>query len=242
METKILEFLKYKKCVYLDTIRKNCIEEKDGEFDFIINKLREKGRIPQQNSIYLLDFWFKMDELKELQPAIWNENIPEKTEYRDKILELLDIKEIEDKNYRIRHERKFQIPTNKRQGVGQWKNPDFAILISVEYLNGLFPKEVFAYTFEVKKNIYDGITGVYEAASHRAATNYAYLIIYIEKEIDNAEKSHFSRIKEDCSRLGVGLLTIIRNKDGKGDIILEVNADYHDADKRKVCKFVNECL
>ena len=54
METKILEFLKDKKGVYLDTIKKNCTEEKDGEFDLAIKKLKEKGRIPQQNTIYLL--------------------------------------------------------------------------------------------------------------------------------------------------------------------------------------------
>ncbi len=91
---------------------------------------------------------------------------------------------------------------------GKWTRPDVKIVtvLSFDFIPG---KWVEIITYELKPKNDFGITGVFEAAAHRAFANKSYLAIQVEKDKDGDLDSDedFVRLRRECDRLGVGLTT-----------------------------------
>ncbi|WP_152485843.1 hypothetical protein [Euryhalocaulis caribicus] len=111
-------------------------------------------------------------------------------------------------------ERNFisEVCGNKRhKGYGRWSQPDliaagyrsFQYLVPGKYLDII--------SFEVKTANNFDMTGVYEAAAHLRYVNYSYLII--NDEISSWNKEDLESLKNECERIGIGLIESIKPDD-----------------------------
>jgi hypothetical protein len=106
-------------------------------------------------------------------------------------------------------------PAGKKRDSGQWTRPDvtFVRVNRFENLPGSF---VEVTSFEVKRNAdSQDLAGVYEAAAHVRGAHNTYLVVEVADPEDVADTS----IEKECSRLGVGLMTL--SKASKGYVIDE---------------------
>lgn len=94
----------------------------------------------------------------------------------------------------------------RRATGGRWTRPDLAI-IAVNSFSFLPGKYLEITTFEIKPQDLFDITSVFEAAAHRAFSHFAYLAIHTSKKVP--EDDDFERLKSECRRLGVGLITFV---------------------------------
>jgi hypothetical protein len=98
----------------------------------------------------------------------------------------------------------------RRQTGGEWSRPDVC-QVSVRNLRYLGQKIVEVTTYELKTDDCD-VSAVYEALSHSRRAHRSYLAIYTPNDsgdwLDRLE-----RIKVECARSGVGLLTFANPSD-----------------------------
>lgn len=98
----------------------------------------------------------------------------------------------------------------KKKTGGRWTRPDFALvaLKSFLYIPG---KVLELITFEVKPENDYRIEGVFETAAHSRFSHKSYLVIYTPDE--NPATEDFQRVKRECERFGLGLITFTDGAD-----------------------------
>jgi len=98
----------------------------------------------------------------------------------------------------------------RRATGGTWTRPDVT-LITVDVYQYIPEKTLSVITFELKMPDSFDVPGVFEAASHTRFSNRSYLVGYIPGGIIDAEA--IDRIKQECERFNIGLVTFINPKD-----------------------------
>ena len=112
-------------------------------------------------------------------------------------------------------------------------------LVAVRWFEYL-PPEVEVTTFEIKPKETADVDGAFEAASHTYRAHRAYFLMEIEGDAD-LETQKFDRIKAECLRFGVGLITFTLADDY--DTWEEhVEARYHDPDPAEVDDMIHRLL
>lgn len=94
----------------------------------------------------------------------------------------------------------------RRATGGRWTRPDIAI-VSVNTFSYLPGKFLEVTTFEIKPKDMFEITGAFETAAHLAFAHYAFLAVHVSKK--SPKDDDFERLKSECRRLGVGLMTFL---------------------------------
>lgn len=92
--------------------------------------------------------------------------------------------------------------------VGRWTRPDFT-LISHKKFSWTIGYEFDVVTFEVKRPDSCDVLAVFEALAHTTAATRAYVVFPINaSEWAEANPDQEARVKDECSRHGVGLILI----------------------------------
>jgi hypothetical protein len=92
--------------------------------------------------------------------------------------------------------------------AGPWTRPDFTIISNRKF--SYIPKSDFEIvTFEVKRPDSANVLSVFEALSHLNVATKSYVVFPINEHewLKNSEKQAI-RVKEECSRHGIGLILI----------------------------------
>ncbi|MGA3041822.1 MAG: hypothetical protein ABSF54_13630 [Bryobacteraceae bacterium] len=93
----------------------------------------------------------------------------------------------------------------KRKTGGRWTRPDFALVALKSFLYIPSGKILELITFEVKPENDYRIEGVFETAAHSRFSHKSYLVIYTPD--GNPTTEDFQRVKRECERFGLGLVT-----------------------------------
>lgn len=95
----------------------------------------------------------------------------------------------------------------RRQTGGLWSRPDLVVvgICAYPFVPG---KNLDLSTFEFKKNLEEGIAGVYESAAHSAFAHRSFLVMRLEYEADSTNEL-YTRIINECERFGLGLITLL---------------------------------
>lgn len=99
----------------------------------------------------------------------------------------------------------------KRKTGGRWTRPDFALIALKSFLYIPSGKVLELITFEVKPENDYRIEGVFETAAHSRFSNKSYLVIYTPD--GNPATEDFQRVKRECERFGLGLVTFTDGAD-----------------------------
>lgn len=123
----------------------------------------------------------------------------------------------------------------KKRTGGKWTRPDFAVVAinTYRYLPGKFLEVI---SFELKRNIQDALTGVFECAAHSAYAHRSYLAIHIPDDSE-LKSEEYVRIERECERFGLGLIVFSVPGDG-GTYEIAFNAEHRTPDPGEVDKFI----
>ena len=88
---------------------------------------------------------------------------------------------------------------------GKWSNPD-VLKISYRHYPTLRTHKILVSTYELKQLNRWNIEAVYEAASHRAFANHAYVVLEWSSALSQENLETVSGV---CARFGVGLITLV---------------------------------
>jgi hypothetical protein len=125
--------------------------------------------------------------------------------------------------------------------VGPWTRPDFT-LISCKKFSWTIGVEFDVVTFEVKRPDSCNVLAVFEALSHASAATRAYVVFPVdEKEWTKTETAQAARVKDECSRHGVGLI-LIENIYKKPIAKIVVGARKREIDHEKCNSFLEAVL
>jgi len=92
--------------------------------------------------------------------------------------------------------------------AGPWTRPDIT-LISHKKFAWTIGYEFDVVTFEVKRPDSCNVLAVFEALSHASAATRAYVVFPIDAEVwTKTDPEQESRVKDECSKHGVGLILI----------------------------------
>ena len=92
--------------------------------------------------------------------------------------------------------------------AGPWTRPDFT-LISHKKFSWTIGYEFDVVTFEVKRPDSCNVLAVFEALSHTSAATRAYVVFPINTDAwSKAEPEQEARVKDECSKHGVGLILL----------------------------------
>jgi hypothetical protein len=126
----------------------------------------------------------------------------------------------------------------KRDGAGIWTCPDIT-LVAVHTFETVPNKQLTVATFEVKRTNDFDIKGVFEAAAHMAFSHRSYLTIKVTERAELEDE--FARIKAECYRLGVGLITL-EDKDNPDTYEQVIDPRFHNPDWAEVDRFLRRAL
>ena len=132
---------------------------------------------------------------------------------------------------------------------GTWTRPDITI-VTVSDLD-YFGRNVEVTTIEVKPASSVKVDGVYEALAHTAQAHKVYL--FQELPLGTSSILHQpegARIRDECARYGVGLITFYRSRDQNTECVLvhpdtwspEVTAASHQPDLSVVQGWLKQCI
>jgi hypothetical protein len=99
----------------------------------------------------------------------------------------------------------------KKKTGGRWTRPDFALVALKSFLYIPSGKVLELITFEVKPENDYRIEGVFETAAHSRFSHKSYLVIHTLDE--NPTTEDFQRVKRECERFGLGLITFTDGAD-----------------------------
>jgi hypothetical protein len=122
----------------------------------------------------------------------------------------------------------------RRNTGGLWTRPDVTLIAEQTFT--YVPNKLFdVITFEIKPSIETAMSGVYEAAAHSAFAHRSYLA-FPDLE-GNADSPVFDRIRDECERLGLGLILFedVANWDTYN---FEVSAVRRDPEPQSVNDFI----
>ena len=109
------------------------------------------------------------------------------------------------------HENEFYIEETARKDskiAGRWTRPDFT-LVSHKKFSWTIGREFDVVTFEVKRPDSCNVLAVFEALSHATAATKAYVVFPIDLDYwSRNDPDQEARVKDECSRHGVGLILI----------------------------------
>ncbi len=109
------------------------------------------------------------------------------------------------------HENEYYIEETARKDskiAGRWTRPDFTI-ISHKKFAWTIGHEFDVVTFEVKRPDSCNVLAVFEALSHATAATRAYVVFPVDAlEWTKSDPAQEARVKDECSRHGVGLILI----------------------------------
>ena len=109
------------------------------------------------------------------------------------------------------HENEFYLEETAQKDskiAGRWTRPDFT-MISHKKFAWTIGHEFDVVTFEVKRPDSCNVLAVFEALSHATAATRAYVVFPIDaSEWAKSDPAQEARVKDECSRHGVGLILI----------------------------------
>lgn len=121
----------------------------------------------------------------------------------------------------------------RKQTGGLWTRPDL-VVIGISAYPFIPGRSLELNTFEVKKTLEEGIEGVYEAAAQSAFSHRSFLLL---QESGLISKELFTRIRNECVRFGIGLLTFSDPADWNTYVTLET-ASYRSPQIAQINKFI----
>ncbi len=109
------------------------------------------------------------------------------------------------------HENEYYLEETARRDskiAGRWTRPDFT-MISHKKFAWTIGHEFDVVTFEVKRPDSCNVLAVFEALSHATAATRTYVVFPIDAtEWAKSDPAQEARVKDECSRHGVGLILI----------------------------------
>lgn len=109
------------------------------------------------------------------------------------------------------HDNEYYLEETARKNskiAGRWTRPDFT-LVSHKKFAWTIGHEFDVVTFEVKRPDSCNVLAVFEALSHATAATRTYVVFPIDaSEWAKSDPAQEARVKDECSRHGVGLILI----------------------------------
>jgi hypothetical protein len=123
----------------------------------------------------------------------------------------------------------------KKSTGGKWTRPDFAVVAinTYRYLPGKFLEVI---SFELKPNLQDAFTGVFECAAHSVYANRSYLAVHVADDSE-LKSQEYTRIENECERFGLGLIVFSKPDDNE-TYEITVDAEHRTPDPVEVDKFI----
>ena len=141
---------------------------------------------------------------------------------------------IDDDDFRLQ----ITAHQGRRRTGGMWTRPDIT-LVAVHSYPFIPGKALELITFEVKPPTVDPMSGLFEAASHRAFAHRSYLVIHADALEADGEAGR--RLVSEADRLGVGVITF-KDVAAWDTYSIEVEADHQIPDPFELNSFVEQQL
>jgi len=124
----------------------------------------------------------------------------------------------------------------RRSTGGKWTRPDVT-LIAMRTYSFIPGKRLEVITFEIKPSLDSAIEGIFEAKAHSALAHRCYLAVATTDEDEQHED--WKRIKSECQRLGIGLITFSEVSDW-ATFEIQVEAHLTEPDPYQVDDFIRK--